>query len=106
MNAPPAASTGLAALIGALDAMVRLLDVTSVAVELAVTPDVPATVPIVSDELSVTERLAVLAASVPMLFPDAFSAKLPLAPDSSIVPAVMVPPDCVMVPFSVRARSQ
>src|SRR5262249_54082542 len=90
---------------GAPDAIVRLPDVTNVAVELAVTPDVPATVPIVSADPSVTERLAALAASVPMLFPEAFSEKLPLAPDSSRVPAAMLPPDWVMVPFSVRTKS-
>src|SRR5689334_16559022 len=104
MKAPPADNTGLAPLTGAPDAMVRLPEVTRVAPALAVTPDVPATVPTVSAEPSVTARLATLAASVPTLLPDAFSTKLPPAPESSRFDAVMVPAACVAVPFSEKTR--
>src|SRR5438105_297447 len=105
MNAPAAASTGLAAETGAPELSVRLPDVISVAPALAVTPDVPATVPTASAAPSVTARLPTLAARVPIELPDAFSAKAPLPPVRSRLVAVIVPAACANAPVLERPRT-
>src|SRR5439155_8140162 len=93
MNAPAAASTGLAPFTVAPEAMVRSPDVKRERPPLVVAPVVPWTVPTPSAELSVTARLAALAAMMPIWLPAALSMKLPLPPESNRLLAAMVPPD-------------
>ena len=69
------------------------------------TPDVPAVVPIVSDEPSVTATLPAFIARVPMLFPLAVRVKVPFEPESSRLVTVIVPLACIKAPLCERLSS-